>query len=365
MWPFLMLIVGIPLLIVGADLLVRGASGLALAAKISALVVGLTVVAFGTSAPEIAISVDAAARGFGGVALGNAIGSNIFNVLFVLGLSALASPLAISGQVLRRDTPLMIAASVGVYLMALNGLLSRLDGLILVTGLIAYVAYSLIDGRRVGKARQQEVPALNVPQGARGIAKCTGLLLLGLILLVIGARMLVDGAVQLALYLGVSELVVSLTVVAAGTSLPEAATSVMAAIRKERDIAVGNIVGSNLWNILAVLGIGAVVAPNGIQVPRESIAFDLPVMVGVGVVCLPLFFVGKKLTRIEGAGLFAYYVIYTTYVVLRAVGRESTADVMGKAVVFIVLPLTAVFLLVRVARQLAANRRTENGTDDE
>ncbi len=365
MWPAFLLIVGVPLLILGADLLVRGASGLALAAKVSALVVGLTVVAFGTSAPEIAISVDAAARGYGSVALGNAVGSNIFNVLFVLGLSALAAPLAISGQVLRRDTPLMIAASIGVYLMALNGVLSRIDGVILVGGLIAYVTYSLVDGRRVGKIQQQDMPVKNVPQGVRGIAICIGLLLLGLVLLVIGARMLVNGAVELALKLGVSELVVSLTVVAAGTSLPEAATSVMAAIRKERDIAVGNIVGSNLWNILAVLGIGAVVAPNGIQVPHESIAFDLPVMVGVGVVCLPLFFVGKKLSRIEGAGLFGYYVIYTTYVVLRAVGRETTADLMGKAVVFIVLPLTALFLLVRVARQLAANRRAENGTPGE
>ncbi|RMG00166.1 MAG: sodium:calcium antiporter, partial [Planctomycetota bacterium] len=270
MWPAFLLIVGVPLLILGADLLVRGASGLALAAKVSALVVGLTVVAFGTSAPEIAISVDAAARGYGSVALGNAVGSNIFNVLFVLGLSALAAPLAISGQVLRRDTPLMIAASIGVYLMALNGVLSRIDGVILVGGLIAYVTYSLVDGRRVGKIQQQDMPVKNVPQGVRGIAICIGLLLLGLVLLVIGARMLVNGAVELALKLGVSELVVSLTVVAAGTSLPEAATSVMAAIRKERDIAVGNIVGSNLWNILAVLGIGAVVAPNGIQVPHES-----------------------------------------------------------------------------------------------
>ncbi len=251
----LSLVAGLLLLIVGAELLVRGASRLAAAAGVSPLVIGLTVVAFGTSTPEMAVSVVSAANGQAGLSLGNVLGSNLFNVLFILGLSALIAPLAVSSQLVRFDVPFMIAVSFLMLALGWDGRFGRLDGLLLITGV---VLYTLILFRKSGG---EPTPAAATARPSRKLMWFANpiLVLGGLGLLVLGSRWLVDGSVGIARSLGVSDLIVGLTVVAAGTSLPEAATSIVAAFRGQRDIAVGNVVGSNIFNILAVLGLSSLV----------------------------------------------------------------------------------------------------------
>ncbi|MDF2773712.1 MAG: Na+/Ca+ antiporter, CaCA family, partial [Geminicoccaceae bacterium] len=281
-------VVGGVLLIGGAELLVRGASRVAIAAGISPLVVGLTVVAFGTSSPELAVTVGSAYAGQADVAVGNVVGSNIFNVLFVLGLSALVAPLVVAQRLVRLDVPIMIGASLMTVVLALDGRVGRLDGLALFAGVIAYTLFLIRQSRRetaavreeyreaFGDGRKRASPLIDVV-----------LILIGLALLVLGAQWLVEAAVDMATALGVSELVIGLTIVAAGTSLPEVATSVLATLRGERDIAVGNVVGSNIFNLLAVLGLGSLVAPEGVPVSPGALAFDMPVMVAVAVAALP------------------------------------------------------------------------------
>lgn len=351
-------VAGLVALILGAEALVRGASRLALAVGVSPLVVGLTVVAFGTSAPELAISLRAVWAGQTDIAIGNAVGSNIFNVLFILGLSALVTPLVVDQQLIRQEVPMMIAASVLLWAMAAGGSLGRLEGGLLAGLLVAYVAYAVVQSRRETEAVRAEY-ALAVGAGQeswdRHWVVQIGLVLAGLVLLVVGARWLVAGAVDFARAIGVSELVVGLTLVAAGTSLPEVATSLVAALRGERDIAVGNVVGSNLFNILGVLGFSAALAPRPLEVAAPVVAFDLPVMVAVSVACLPIFYTGRRIARWEGGLFFGYYLAYTVYLVLlssRHDALETYEDVMGA----FVLPLTAVTLAVLAARTWQRSR---------
>ncbi len=341
-------ILGLIALIAGAELLVRGASRLALSFGISPLVVGLTVVAFGTSSPELAISVQSAWSGQVDIALGNVVGSNIFNVLFILGLSALIVPLLVHQQLIRREVPLMIAVSLLLWLLALDGGIGGRDGLLLVGLLAAYLAYAIVNSRRetaeIGVEYAEAVPA----EGAawdRHWAVQLALILAGLALLVLGSRWLVEAAVAFAQYLGVSELVIGLTIVAAGTSLPEVATSILAAVRGERDIAVGNVVGSNLFNILGVLGISAVAAPAGLTVAPSLLTFDVPVMVAVAVACLPIFFTGNLIARWEGLLFFGYYLAYTAYLILMA-GAHDALHPFSAVMAGYVLPLTATTLAV-------------------
>ncbi|MDX1656258.1 MAG: calcium/sodium antiporter, partial [Candidatus Competibacteraceae bacterium] len=251
---------GFVLLVGGAEWLVRGASHLAAASGIPPLIIGLTVVAFGTSAPELAVSVQSALNGQADIALGNVVGSNILNVLLILGLAALIVPLTVSHQLIRLDVPLMIGVSLLVWLLSLDGSLGRLDGLLLVAGIIAYTAFSVIKGRQESQGGDEFEQEFGDP-GRRGMAWNLGLIAAGLALLVLGASWLVDGAVMMARYFGISELIIGLTIVSVGTSLPEIAASVVASLRGERDIAVGNVVGSNLFNLLLVLGVTATVAP--------------------------------------------------------------------------------------------------------
>ena len=338
----LVFLLGLALLIAGAEVLVRGASGLAAAAGIPPLVVGLTVVAFGTSSPELAVSVGAAWAGQGDVALGNVVGSNIFNVLFILGLSAMVAPLVVSRQLVRLDVPLMIGVSVLVIVLALDGRIGRLDGALLAAGLIGYTGFLLVQARREAPARDADAGGTAPSRPWQvDVAMVAG----GLLLLVLGSRWLVQAAVATAEALGLSELVIGLTIIAAGTSLPEVVTSLVASLRGERDIAVGNVVGSNLFNLMGVLGVTALVAPAGIAVSDAVLGFDLPVMLAVAFACLPIFFTGARISRGEGALLFAYYVAYTGYVVLAAT-EHGSADALGVALLGFALPLTAVTLLV-------------------
>ena len=333
----------------------RGASRLAITLGITPLIVGLTVVAFGTSSPELAVSVMAARSGAGGmdIALGNVIGSNIFNVFFILGLSALISPLIVSVQLVRLDVPVMIAVSVLTLILSLDGSISRVNGLFLFTGVIIYTILLVRLGRKQSLHDQSEYfePPHQLASKSRQFILDIILVITGLVALVLGSNLLVKGAISIAASLGISEFVISVTIVAAGTSLPEVATSVVASIRGERDIAVGNIVGSNIFNILAVLGLSAFVSPAGISVSASVLQFDMLVMLAAAFICLPVFFTGFEITRLEGAVLLTYYVIYTSYIIL-AEYSWGQVPVFGAVILYFVIPLTIMAFVFTVYRQV-------------
>jgi len=370
----LLFVGGLILLVAGAELLVRGASRIAALAGISPLVVGLTVVAFGTSAPELAVSSVASLRGDADIAVGNVVGSNIFNVLFILGVSALVAPLVVSRQLVREQVPLMIGVSVFLWLLALDGSVVRPEGGLLFAGIVAYTGVLIVRSRREGPARPEpetggaarHEPGAVVAAGAQPVASDVAVsarrrplvsilsVLAGLALLIVGSGWLVEAARSIAGALGVSDLVIGLTVVAAGTSFPELATSVVASIRGEREIAVGNIVGSNVFNILGILGVSALLAPAGLEVAPAARSFDVPVMVAVAVACLPVFVDGRIL-RWEGGVFAMYYGAYLTYLVLDVSGHQALPQFRA-AVLGFVLPLTALTFAVVTWRALRSRR---------
>lgn len=354
----LMLVGGLIALTVGAELLVRGAASLAAAAKVSPLVIGLTVVAFGTSAPELVVSIQTSLRGQDDIALGNVVGSNIFNVLFILGASALITPLRVQQQLVRFEVPLMIALSVLVGVLGWDGRLGRLEGGMLTAGLIAYTLWGIIQSRREQMAIQEEYAAEFGDGQQNTLAKLlfdVVLVAAGLALLVGGARAFTDGAVGIARYVGISELVIGLTIVSIGTSLPEVATSIVAAIRGESDIAVGNVVGSNIFNIMGVLGVAGIVAPNGVAVHESALYFDIPVMIAVAVACMPVFCTWHTIFRWEGGLFLAYYFIYTTYLIL-AETNSSITKAYGNVVLGFVLPLTVITFAISLYRAFFAKK---------
>ncbi len=347
---------GLVLLVFGADWLVKGASRIAGAAGVSSLVIGLTVVAFGTSAPEFAVSVQAAWSGQSDMAIANVVGSNIFNVLFILGASALITPLLVAQQLVRRDVPIMIALSAALWLIARDGQLTRIDGVLLFLGLVGYTTWIIRVSRRETKAVEAEYEAeFGGDKLQGGLGGAIGLVVAGLAMLVLGSKWLVDGAVAFATWAGLSEVVVGLTIVAAGTSLPEVATSITAAIKGERDIAVGNVVGSNIFNIMGVLGMSGIVSPAGLTVRESMVGYDLPVMTAVAVACLPVFVRGFVIPRWEGALFLLYYVAYTTYLVLSETKHEATEG-YAKAMLHFVMPLTGVTLGVLAVRVLTLKK---------
>jgi cation:H+ antiporter len=337
-------VAGLGLLVLGADWLVRGASRLAANLGISPLVIGLTVVAYGTSAPELAVSVKSAWAGQPDLALGNVVGSNIFNVLFILGASALITPLLVSSQLVRIDVPIMIGISLVTLVLAGDGVIGRLDGALLFAGAVTYTVFQVWQSRKESAAVRAEYAQEFGPRRSSTLAN-VAFVLAGLGLLVLGSRWLVNGAVAFAQVLGVSELVIGLTIVAAGTSLPEVATSLLAALRGERDIAVGNVVGSSIFNLLAVLGLAALVAPVGLPVSAALLRFDVPVMIAVALACLPIFASGARIARWEGALFLFYYVAYTTYLVLAAQQHDALPAFSAVMELF-VLPLTALTLAI-------------------
>jgi cation:H+ antiporter len=349
----LLFLLGLVLLIGGAELLVRGASNLALQLGIAPLIVGLTVVAYGTSAPELAVSIQSSLAGQASIALGNVIGSNIANVLLILGLSALITPLVVSLQLIRFDVPLMIGVSLLLPLLAVDGTLGRIDGSILFLGAIIYTIWLIRQSRKEKQQAQEiltdqwagEQTEQATPSHPLAWVQNIALLLVGLGLLVLGSNWLIAGAVTFARWLNVSELIIGLTIVAVGTSLPEIATSVVASLRGQRDIAVGNVVGSNIFNILSVLGLTSIIAPDGIPIPSTVLQFDVPIMVAVAVACLPVFFTGSVIARWEGGLFFAYYIAYTLYLILRTT-QPVLLPLFQQAMFFFALPLTAITLLV-------------------
>ena len=350
-----LLLAGLALLVGGAELLVRGASRLALRFGISPLVIGLTVVAFGTSAPELAVTVQSGLAGQSGLAIGNIVGSNIFNVLLVLGVSAVITPLVVSQQLVRLDVPLMIGAALLLWVLALDGRIGLMDGLLLTAGIVAYTAFAIWQGRKEG----EEVKAEYAQEFGDGKSTWLGrlpvqvaLIAGGLALLVLGAHWLVTGAVAIARSIGVSEVIIGLTIVAAGTSLPELATSLMAALRGERDIAVGNVIGSCLFNLLSIAGIAALVTPGGIEVAASLLRFDIPVMVAVALASLPIFVTGHLIARWEGVLFLGYYVAYVAYLILEATHHDAL-PAFSTAMLAFVLPITVVTLTVLLIRHRA------------
>ncbi|NLF71461.1 MAG: calcium/sodium antiporter [Candidatus Anammoximicrobium sp.] len=356
--PLGLILAGLLALGAGGELLVRGASKLAAAARITPLVVGLTVVAFGTSSPELAVSLDASLAGQTDIAVGNVVGSNIMNILFILGISALVSPLTVSSQLIRLDVPLMIGASVLMLVLSSDGNIGRGDGGLLFGILVCYIVWTVWQSRReTSEARRQFEQEYAVPErvSRRQVVRQIGLVLAGLVLLTLGAECLVDGATAIARLLGMSELLIGLTIVALGTSLPEVAASVLATWRGERDIAVGNVIGSNLFNILCVLGLSAAVSPQGIAVSAAALRFDIPVMIAVATVCLPIFFTGQRIARWEGGLFLGYYVAYTVYLVLSETD-PAMSRTLGKVMWTAVLPLTAMTLLLSLCGALRHRR---------
>jgi cation:H+ antiporter len=348
----LLFILGLVLLVTGGDLLVKGAARIAAVAHISPLVIGLTVVAFGTSTPELAVTVTATLRGEPDLALGNVVGSNITNLLLILGLSAVVAPLFVSRRVIRLDMPVLIAASIVVVVLSLDGVIGRGQGGALLAAGLGYSVLLVRHARRAGNREAPEDWEAPTPRRRAMVVDIISVLG-GLVLLTLGSRWLVLAATAIAEGLGVSHLAIGLTVVAIGTSLPELATSVLAGLRNQADIAVGNVLGSNLFNLLIVLGAGAALSPEGISAAPAAVAFDMPVMLAVTVACLIILYTGRVLSRWEGVLFLAYFVAYTTYVLVIEAGH-GPLPLFRDAVLFFALPLSAlsfVICLVRIRRR--------------
>lgn len=355
----LFFVLGLVALVGGAEIFVRGASRLAIAVGISPLVIGLTVVAYGTSAPELAVSVQSVLAGNGDISLGNVVGSNIANILLILGASALMSPLIVAQQLVRLDVPIMIGVSIIVFLFSQSGAILPWQGMLLLSGVVLYTIFLIVQSRRETKAIQAQYEQEfdeKPPRTAVDRLVTIGFVIVGAALLVLGSNWLVSSATALAEYFGVSQIVIGLTVVAVGTSLPELATSVVASLRGERDIAVGNVVGSNLFNLLMVLGAASTISVGGMKVPAQSLAIDLPIMVGVALLCLPIFVRGE-IPRWVGGLFLGYYVAYTTFLFLNA----SQSAALGSFVfvmVQVIMPLTVVAVVIAAVRTWLANNPT-------
>ncbi len=348
------IIIGLVFLVFAADYLVKGAASIAGTLGISPLIVGLTVVSFGTSAPELAVSVASAFKGQADLAVGNVVGSNIFNVLVVLGLSALIIPLVVHQQLIRFDVPVMIFFSLLLYGLSFDGSITRMDGVVLFSMAVGYLFFLLRQSKAeknvavLAEYEEEFGKTTEDPKWFRNIS----FIILGVAGLVIGSDILVRGAVEIAGFFGVSELIIGLTVISAGTSLPEVATSVVAAMKGEKDIAVGNVVGSNIFNIVLVLGVSSVVAPSGIAVTSHAVNFDMVFMVGVALATLPIFFYGYRVGRAAGFFFLLFYCIYIGYLILEATSA-GVFPAYRQVLLYWVAPATGLCLLLVLFKALS------------
>ncbi len=314
LWQLLLFALGLGLLYLGAEWLIRGAVSLAIKYGIRRLVVGITVVALGTSMPEFVVNIFAALSHEDGLALGNVVGSNICNIALILGTSALILPLVVSPGTLRKEYVIMMAVMGLFYLMALDGVISRMDGLILVAGLIAFMIFLVIDSKRHARKRSpDEISEFERKDMVSSNWKKATLVIGGMILLTVGAQLMVFSAMKIAAWWGVSSMVVGLTVVAIGTSLPELAASIVSVLKEDPDMSMGNVLGSNLLNVLFVIGLVALIRP--LSVETESLRVHFPVMLGFGVLLLPLAWTSYCITRFEGGVLLTGFVAYMVYLV--------------------------------------------------
>lgn len=310
------LIAGLGLLYLGAQILVKGGAALALRLGLNALVVGLTVIAYGTSSPEMVVSVSASLQDNGAIAIGNVVGSNICNIALILGVCALVSPLSASAQIIRREIPIMIGVSVVLAAMLWDEQLSRLEGGVLFAGIVVYTVLTVREARAETKGKAEQEYGEDFPAGSMGLGKSVLLVVAGLGVLVVASQLFVGGAVVLAKSWGVTEAVIGLTVVAVGTSLPEFATSLVAAVRGHGDVAIGNVVGSNIFNVLGILGIAALINP----IDTSGLSrVDLATMVVVALAMLPAARSGGVISRLEGAVLLFAYLGYTAWLVAQTI----------------------------------------------
>ena len=308
---------GLTALIVGAEVMVKGGSRLAARLGISPIVVGLTVVSIGTSMPELAVGVVAAGQGSGALAVGNIAGTNVVNLLLILGLSAVIAPLVLQLRTIRFELPMMAAAALLLWALAADGVMSRVDGAILLTGAVAYTAAVILSARRESREVFDEfsdeyghVATVAVRnQTLRELMMLVG----GVALVVAGADWLVDGAVGMAREFGVSDALIGLTVVAIGTSAPELATTVVSTLRGDRDIAIGNLLGSSIYNIALILGVTCLVPAHGLLLPSSLVRIDIPIMVIVALACIPIFITGRRVSRGEGIAMVTAYGAYLVF----------------------------------------------------
>jgi cation:H+ antiporter len=317
--PVVVFLAGLVIIVVGGEMLLRGASRLAVMLGIRPIIIGLTVVSIGTSTPELAVGITAAIEGKGSLAVGNIAGANIVNILFILGLSAVIRPLPIRSLSVRFDVPVMIASALALVAMAWDGVLSRAEGLVLVLAAIAYTATIVQLSRLESAALRREfaeeygASALEPGRGAARGAWHAMLLVVGIAATALGAQLLVSGAAGLARAWDVPEAVIGLTIVAIGTTAPEFVTTLMSTLKNDRDVAIGNLIGSSIYNILVVLGLTCVVAPDGVDVSDDILRFDLPLAAAVALVCLPVFRSDRLVSRREGAAFVAAYLAYLAW----------------------------------------------------
>lgn len=348
--PILWFIAGLIVLIAGAEFLVYSATRIAEYFGIPKLIIALTIVAFGTSAPELAVSIKAGIDGQTDLMLGNIVGSNISNILLILGLSALIIPLKVNSNLIKIDVPFMIGITFLMFLFALNGSISFVECMILSILLVLYMWFL------ASQSGKTEFTKSSKPKRNKPLLKSILLGAAGLAMLIFGARWLVNSATIFAELAGVSELVIGLTVVAFGTSLPEIATSLVAAFRGERDIAVGSIVGSNILNILAVLGISGLFIPGAIPVHESLLRFDMLILLAASIACIPIFFTGHKISRWEGALFFSFYIAYVVYLFLASADHQIL-DIFSTTVMMFVLPIVTITILAIAAREWKRRRR--------
>ena len=357
----LFFILGLAGLIVGAEFFLRAVDRFGLKWGVSPMVMGLTVVAFATGAPDLAISLKAAMKDSADLVLGNIIGSNIANILLILGITGFITPLQIKLRIVRIDVPIVIAMSIVLYLLALDGVLSLTDGIVLLLGLLTYSVFTFLQIRK-NKVDISDLydhdEEVELATGTLFYVKNLGLLLAGLALIALGANWMVSSAVTIAKLLGMSELVVGLTIVSIGTSLPEVATSMTAARKGNADIAVANVLGSNIYNIMLTLGLTIVVTPGVLEVSRNALMLDMPFMIAVAVGCIPIFLTGFDLDRKDASLFLFYYAGYLIYLILEATGSEYLGWI-EKGFFFGILPFTFFYIFSRLIREVLTGLHSE------
>ena len=356
---FLTLIAGLVLLVIGAEFLVKGASRVAAILHIPPIIIGLTIVAYGTSAPEMSVSIMSSFSEQGAdIAIGNVVGSNICNILLVLGLSSVVAPLIVTKQIIRSDVPIMIGVSLLLFMFVIDGKLSRVDSIILFIGGILYTLSLIYQSNKQGAEQDEFAEEYSFSGEVTPVIWLKNIVFIvgGSGLLILGSQWLVDSAVTIAESFQVSKLLIGLTIIALGTSLPELATSVVASFRGERDIAVGNVLGSNIFNILAVLGIAGIVAPDGINVSPAVINFNAPVAIAVAFACFPIFYSGKQIDRLEGLLFLFYYLAYNGYLILDAIDH-SILNLYTTIMLLVVIPATIIAVITVAIMEKRAKRR--------
>ncbi len=346
-------IIGLVLLVVGAEGLVRGATRLGRLAGLSPLVIGLTIVSFATTAPEASVSIVAASQGRGGLAVGNVLGSNIFNTLVVAGAAAAIIVIPVSNLTIRKDLPVLIAATLIVYIFAVNRNVAEWEGILLLLVLVGFITFSVLQSRRTARATRESRVTRTRQAALRDMGAGLGLAAVGATFLILGSRLFVNSASDIATALGVSELIIGLTIVSAGTSAPELTTAVIAALRGQTDLAIGNAVGASVINVLGVIGAAALVSKGGLEVPSDALRLDFPVALSVGIIVLAIAIIGRQAGRRDGLFMLGFYGVYLIALIAISIDHDllTPASIIVFGVVLPVSAITASYVIFRAVRR--------------